>query len=137
MARLQYALLAEFAKVDAGGLLTVVGAGFDRVAAQALPAHQAIAVGLRALLAQDEAEAPLRVMLRPPEGLTLRFETVLRPAPDARPHGGYIGVAMAINLTVPLMVPGAYHLSIAVDGEEQQELSFEVEVSGPAPQGGA
>lgn len=31
MASLDYALLAEYARVDASGLLTVVGGSFDRV----------------------------------------------------------------------------------------------------------
>lgn len=137
LARLQYAVLAEFAKVDAGGLLTIVGAGFDRVMAGSLPSHQPIALALRSLLAEDEPEASVVLTLRPPEGLAFRFATALRPAEDARFHQGYVGVATAINLTVPLMVPGVYHLSVAVNDEEQQELSFEVEVSGPAQQGGA
>lgn len=137
MARLQYALLAEYAKVDAGGLLTVVGAGFDRVVAQRLPSHQTIGVALRAQLAEDDTDATAVVTLSPPAGLTLRVEMPLKRPPNARPIAGYVGVALATNFTVPLVAAGVYHCSIGLADGEQQDLSFEVEVSGAAQQGGA
>lgn len=75
LARLQYALLAEYARVDAAGLLTVVGAGFDHVGVQSLPAYQSMGLALRLLLPEGQEQANVGIGLRPPEGVQLRFES--------------------------------------------------------------
>jgi len=128
---LQYAILGEFARVGPDGLATIVGAGFDRISVPALPAQHLIGFALRVLLEQNEKDATVAVTLRPPSGYQLGFESSLTVAPDARPYQGHFGVPLAVNLTAPLTVEGLYRLSVAVNGEEQQELTFEVEVQQP------
>ncbi|MBS2964908.1 hypothetical protein KGA66_17765 [Actinocrinis puniceicyclus] len=135
LARLQYALLAEFARVDAGGLLTVVGAGFDRVVVPTLPSQQSVGLALRLLVPEGQAESVATLLFRPPEGPHLRVESLLPTPPDAKPHLGLIGVPLAINLTVPLIAAGVYRWSIAIDGEEEHAITFEVEEQESPQQG--
>ncbi|AWK10951.1 hypothetical protein SSP531S_29430 [Streptomyces spongiicola] len=134
MARLQYVVLAEYARVDAGGLLTVAGAGFDRIVVNALPGQVPLACAMRVLLAEPEKDARLAVALRPPSGVGLRLETVLTPPPEAKSHEGLIGVAFAATFGLPVSSPGTYVLEVSVDDAPAERISFEVEVQRPPGQ---
>lgn len=137
MARLQYVLLAEYARVDASGLLTIVGAGFDRIAVNALPSQIPLACAMRVLLTESEKDARLSVSLRPPSGVGLRMETVLAAPIDARPHKGLVGVAFAATFGLPVSSPGTYTFEVSVNDEQADDISFEVEVQRPPEQADA
>lgn len=126
MARLQYFLLAEYARVDAGGLLTVVGAGFDRIAVDALPGQLRLGCAARVLLEEHEQEAQLRVTVRPPQGVGLSIESALHPPSDAKPHEGMVGVLFAATFGMPVVAEGLYTFE-AVVGEDRQQMSFTLE----------
>lgn len=57
MATLDYALLAEYARIDPAGLVTIVGGSFDRVQASSSRGSQQTYVVMRVLLDESEEEA--------------------------------------------------------------------------------
>ncbi|WP_156721340.1 DUF6941 family protein [Streptomyces apocyni] len=137
MARLQYFLLAEYARVDAGGLLTVVGAGFDRVAVDALPGQLSLGCAARVLLDEGESEAQLSVAVRPPQGRGLAIASTVRPPVDAKPHLGHVGVIFAATFGLPVVAEGLYTFEVTVNGEERQDASFTVELQSATGQADA
>jgi len=134
LARLDYALLAEFARVDHGGLLTVVGGGFTQVNVTSLPAQRQLYVAMRLLLAANEDGAEVTFTVRPPDG---RYKinlagAVERPV-NASAIKGEIGVMLATGVGVPLPVDGRYEVQITVNGESSSQLPFVVHVLSTLP----
>ncbi|MET7287577.1 hypothetical protein [Streptomyces sp. NPDC005573] len=134
MARLQYVVLAEYARVDAGGLLTIAGAGFDRISVNTLPSQIPLACAMRVLLPESEKDARLSVALRPPSGVGLRMESVLTPPAEAKPHDGVVGVAFAATFGLPVSSTGTYVFEVSVNDAPAERISFEVEVPQPPGQ---
>lgn len=127
MADLDYAFLADFAKVEANGTLTSVGASFTFLEAAQLPAAHRLSVAgrVRALV----GETPdLRVDVRGPDDLfRLGVNGPLTHSVNARPYAeGRIGILFALDLQVPLPAAGLYSVGIEVDGTEVRRLAFEV-----------
>jgi transposase len=60
VATLDYALLAEYARIDPAGLVTIVGGSFDRVQATSISGAQQTYVVMRVLLDESEEAAPCR-----------------------------------------------------------------------------
>jgi hypothetical protein len=137
MARLQYVLLAEYARVDAGGLLTIAGAGFDHIVVPAIPGSVAMACALRVLLREDEKSTRLAITIRPPQGPGLALESVVSAPEEAKAHQGEVGVAFAATFGLPITAAGIYSFSVSVDGVESERLSFEAEVQSPPEQADA
>ncbi|MGI9002155.1 MAG: DUF6941 family protein [Pseudonocardia sp.] len=132
MASLDYALLAEYARVDASGLLTVVGGSFDRVTASGPNAGQQLYVALRVLLDHDEDRVPLEVRVSSPGGeYELGMSAVAEPNRSAEPVDGRFNIMMALGVVAPLPVAGRYAVRVSLDGKLERELPFVVELSEP------
>lgn len=133
MATLDYALLAEFARVDAAGLLTVVGASFDRLQAPGPGTGQQMAVVLRVLLDEDEPAADFQVNIEPPNfQFTISFTGTAERNDLAVPVDGHIAVSLALDVTVPLLAAGRYVVSVSLGETVVKRLPFVVEFP-PAP----
>ncbi|MCW2738859.1 hypothetical protein [Nocardioides sp.] len=126
MTELDYAYLAEYAKVSEG-LLTAVGASYTVVQAKELgrPFNLAVAGRIRAF----EGESPtLGVEVFAPEeryqvGLAAQLSSA-----GARPYGdGQVGILFALTLPIPLIDVGIYSVSLKLNDAECRVLRFEVE----------
>ncbi|MDP9904546.1 DUF6941 family protein [Arthrobacter bambusae] len=125
MAELDYAFLAEFAKVE-NNQLTVVGASYTHVYTGSLPANHILYVAGRVRSTEGEEPPVLGIKFRSPaEGLEIGVDSSLT-AEEARPYAGKIGLTFAVGLGVPLMTEGLYEVYVELDGVEVRRLAFDL-----------
>lgn len=130
---LDYAYLAEYAKVD-GGKLTVVDASFTHVTGTTLPGVFSFAVAGRVRVPAGFREIVLNFEFANPNRQTvLKFDAPLSADPAERPYKDRVGRLFALNLGLPIAEPGLCVVTIGIDDQEVRTLAFEVE---PAPQAG-
>lgn len=128
MAELDYAFLADFAKVEPNGTLTTVGASFTFVTTRQLPAAHRMAVAGRVRGLVGEEPIPFRIEIVGPDGsFRIGAESELTPGPTARPYGeGFLGHLFALDLAIPLPQVGLYVVNVSVSGEHARTLAFDV-----------
>ena len=129
MATLDYALLAEYARVDASGLITIVGGSFDRIEAATGPeAIYHIYVALRVLVEESEAAnlVPVEVRVLSPGDYQMAVSTRVQPSPSAESFDGRYSIMLAIGLNLPLPVAGRYVVQVSIDGGVARDLPFNV-----------
>lgn len=132
MADLDYAFIADFAKVESNGTLTAVGASWTHLRARSIPSSHRMAVAGRVRARVDEGPVTIRIDLAGPEGsFRLAADAPLQPVLGVQSYGdGYIGLLFALDVQVPLPKHGLYTIMISVNGEESRRLAFDVV---PAP----
>ena len=128
MAELDYAFLADFARVDPNGTLTAIGASWTFVHAVLLPSVHRMAVAGRIRAKKEAGPVVIRVAIHGPgDAFTLAADSEIAASPATRPYGsGLVGHLFAWNLEVPLPNEGVYSIYIDVDGERARRLAFEV-----------
>ncbi len=122
VATLDYALLAEYARIDPAGLVTIVGGSFDRVQTTSTSGVQQTYVVMRVLLDESEEAASFEVSVEPPNmayAMQLAGTAVRNPA--AVPVDGRIGVTLTIGLMVPIVVAGRYVVRVSLEGQPVKE----------------
>lgn len=125
MAELDYAFLAEFAKVE-NNQLTVVGASYTHVFAPTLPANHILYVAGRVRSLEGDEPPTIAIRFRSPaEGFEIGVDSSLEVV-DARPYDGKIGLTFAIGLGVPLMAEGLYEVLVELDGVQVRRLAFDL-----------
>ena len=132
MASLDFALLAEYARVDQAGLITIVGGGFDRVRVPDQGGVQQVFVAMRIVLEEHEADVPFEVKAQSPEN---RYEIgvagTTHRARGVQPADGKINFIAAVGLAVPIQMVGRYQVQIVLAGEVVRHLPFVVELTQP------
>lgn len=141
MPELDYLVLADGATQRPDGKIDLYGAGFDNIAAPAVPArHPQLSIVLRILISVHEAESAHRLdlILMSEDGPEIaRAQAVFDPiADEAREQvasGDRIGIGAVVNLA-GLIFPayGRYHLAALWDGTELRQ-PIRLKVS-PLPQ---
>lgn len=128
MAELDYAFLADFAKVEPNGTLTAVGASWTHLVSPELPAAHRMAVAGRIRAEIDEGAVGLRIDVHGPDGVfKLAAGSELVPGVASRPYGaGLVGLLFALDLQIPLPIAGMYTIYIEINGEQARRLAFEV-----------
>lgn len=130
MAQLDHILLADGATARPDGKIDIFGAAWDTIFANAVPAvHPQIAIALRVLVSQQEAESPHQIDLRlmGPDGPALaRAQANMPPAPAealaAWPPGQRQGFGAIVNFQNTVFPQfGAYHIAILWDGTELRD----------------
>lgn len=129
MATLDYAFLADYAKVDANGTLTAVGASWTNLQTPSLPTQHRMSIAGRVRAKLAEGPVDLRIQIQGPEDVFhLGMDAQLEAGPDARPYGdGNIGHLFAVDMQVPLPKAGLYTVTLSVDGKPVRDLKFDVE----------
>jgi hypothetical protein len=129
VAELDYALLADYARVDADGTLTAIGAHRAVIAVGALPAQQVLAAAGRLWMGRREPAAHLELSARTPEGDvgTIAAWEVL-PGLEQADLPGRVSACFALAVVAPLSSTGAHVLVLSVNGEAVAELPFAVVV---------
>lgn len=127
---LDYAFLAEFAKVEPNGTLTSIGASYTRLAVPQLPSSHQLTVAGRLRAPQSEPDVPLRMVYSEPGDpeSSFRLEAdLVASGRNSAPYGeGWVGVLFVFGTTVPLMKTGLHKLQIEASGEVVRRLYFEV-----------
>jgi len=127
VAKLDYALLAEFAKLDAAGSMNIIGAGFVRIAASAIPAQQLFSVVGRLWCDPADSNIPMRVVFSDRAGqLRIASEGLLSPQPHAATVDGLVSVSFVSTQIVPVPRYGMYDVEVWLGDEMAQALFFEV-----------
>ena len=123
---LDYALLGEWARVNAIGTLTVIDGSFLRVNAP-IGAVVPIAVAGRIRFLEEPYEANVGVQFELPQGLTLSFE-ILATAVEATSYGeGRRHVLFALYTQLPVLSAGRCKVGVFLDGVLARELCFSME----------
>ena len=129
MAELDYAFIADFAKVEPNGTLTVNSASWTSLRTPVLPVARRLAIAGRIRAHVDESPVALQIVFSAPDqAFNIGTEALLSPGPDARPYGdGKIGHLFALDWQVLLPSVGLYTINITINGEHARRLAFDVE----------
>lgn len=133
MAELDYAFLADFARVDPNGTLTAVGASWTQVLTPTVPSTHRMAVAGRVRSRLGAAAVPFTLEVQGPgESFRMQINGELRSDNHAFPYGdGKIGIIFALNLDVPLPTAGLYQVYLSLDEVRVRRLAFDVFVGAP------
>lgn len=130
MAEIDYAFIAEFAKVDpTSGTLTVVGASWTYLTTPQVPCAYALSVAGRIRSSVEEEEVELSVTFAGPEDVVqIESSGNVGPGGTRRPYGdGRLGLLWALNMQVVLPVEGLYTVDVTLPKYSQtRRLAFEV-----------
>lgn len=125
-AELDYAFVAEFAKVDHGAL-TAVGASYTEVLVKELPVGHMLCVAGRIRTQIEDPQPELTVTMTPP-GKKYRLEATgeLPRDENAVPYSDKIGYVFVLTTPLQLDEAGEYVVNISLDGEPVRRLIFTV-----------
>ncbi|WP_037317169.1 DUF6941 family protein [Amycolatopsis orientalis] len=134
MAELDFAMLAEYARVDPAGLLTVAGGAFDQIEAPGPGLVQRMALAFRLTFEPDEASTTLEIKINQPgnDSFALGLSSTVSPQVEGRKIVTKPAVVMAVDMGFPVMAAGRYIVQIIVAGQLVKELPFDVRfINGP------
>lgn len=126
MAELDYAFVAEFAKVESG-TLTAVGASYLEVRPPAFPAQHSFSVAGRIRAPEDTQAIGLVIRINPPPGnMNIVLNGTLTPGAETVKYDGKLAVLFTATASIALAAPGLCEIFIEVDGQQQRRLAFSV-----------
>lgn len=131
MAELDYAYLAEYARVDPPGAITAVGASYTHIFVPTFPGQHLLSVAGRIRTVVGEGSLTLGIAVRFEAAFELKVELPILEADNARPYNDKVGRLFAITTVVPLPGPGLYEVDLSIDGENVRRLAFDAELAGP------
>lgn len=128
MAELDYAFLADYARVESNGTLTAVGASWTHLRPARLPGSHHFYVAGRIRTRLQEPPTDLRIaLIGPLEAYRLETSLPLQADPNATPYGeGWLGHVFAFEVGAPLTAAGMYVVELSIEGETVRRLKFEV-----------
>lgn len=132
MSTIDYAFLADFAKVEPNGTLTVVGASFNFLTVPMVPVNYRLAVAGRVRSRKDDGTIPLRISFSGPnETYNINTDGELTPAEDALTYGdGLLGHLFALDMQLPIPVVGTYTVDVTLPASgASRRLAFEVRLN--------
>lgn len=127
VAELDYAFVADFARVEPNGTLTAISASWTNLTVRSFPVGRRLAIAGRIRGRVDEQPIPVRVMMSRPDGKVIfTFDFTVSPGESAQPYGeGLIGHLFAIDTMMPLTGPGVHSIEVFVDEGLARTLKFE------------
>lgn len=128
MADLDYAFIADFARVDPNGTLTAVGASWTHAWVQDVPAAIRLAVAGRMRLQEAEQAIPMRIEMKNSAGELIvgtDFE-LSRSTNSVAYRDGRVGILFAVNAVVPITEIGLVHIGVFAQDLKLRDLYFEV-----------
>ncbi|MGY4719978.1 hypothetical protein [Naumannella huperziae] len=124
-AQLDYAFVAEWAKLNENSTLTAIGASFLRVSAP-IGATVSFAVAGRIRLRTGVRGATLALEITLPGAGSRKFEMVGAAGPDVEYGGGKSHLMFAMPVSAQIGEYGQAVVTISVDGVRQRELRFDL-----------
>lgn len=129
---LDYAFLAEFARVE-GDSLTSVGASYTRVLVREVPTRHTVYVAGRVRAPQHSEPFTIGVgFKRADQSEHTRLQTTVNPESDGFPYSGKIGLTFAIGFEVDLESTALHEVLIFIDDKQVRRLAFDVVAVGKA-----
>jgi hypothetical protein len=134
MAYVDYALICNAARVDSDGLVSILGAGVDRLISSQLPSNVVLTFVARIVWGEEDLgarhEVQIRVRHEDDEELA-RFDAAPQPAREPG-MADDLPVATVLALPVPLQIRrvGKYYFQLRIAGEVRAEPPLVV-VIGP------
>ena len=126
MAELDYALVAEYAKVDAGKL-NIIGGGYTELTLDGLPHSGVVAVAGRIRAPSDTETITLEVTFEPPGGgANIRVSGIVEANEATHRYKDRIGILFALNQVLTFLEPGLCRIEIVLDGKSVKSLYFDV-----------
>lgn len=126
---LDYAYLAEFAKVD-NNSLTAIGASYTHITTNRLPVRHMLYVAGRVRAAEKAPAFDLAIQFNGPRDTPeLRVTLEAHPAMEARPYDGKVGITFALGMEVPLNYEGLYEVRLFIEEREVRRLAFDVQIT--------
>lgn len=123
---LDYAFLADFARVDPNGTLTVVGASFTMLQVEALPVGHLFSIAGRVRIADGSGPVALTAEVAGPEGSPrIGVQTELRQGDHAVVYQGRVGVVFCLTTIYPIGREGLYTVTLSLEGRPVRHLAFE------------
>ncbi len=129
MAELDFATLAEFAKVDSGGL-TIIGAAAAAVDGTLLPTQTVMFVAGRFWFNPDDHPLQLSVVARDPaRSYEVSVDGVIEPNVASTLVAGRYSVAFVAVLTIPILTLGWHSIDLRGAGDLIKAMGFEVRLN--------
>ncbi|WP_131810493.1 DUF6941 family protein [Mycolicibacter sinensis] len=125
MAELDYAFIAEYAKVEAGKL-TAVGASYLSIRPPTLPASHFLSVAGRIRAPEGTESVGLTIRINPPSNLNIVIDGTVNVDADVPRYDGKIAVLFAAATSIPLTAGGLCEVFIDIDGVQERRLAFDV-----------
>jgi Family of unknown function (DUF6941) len=125
MAELDYAFIAEYAKVEAGKL-TAVGASYADIHPPALPAQHILFIAGRLRGPEDTESIALKIRIDPPGDMNIVLDGTVTVGQELPRYDGKVGVLFAASAAVPLIRAGLCEIFVGVDGHEERRLAFAI-----------
>ncbi|MDY5786073.1 DUF6941 family protein [Corynebacterium sp.] len=125
-AELDYAFLAEFAKID-NGTLNVIGASFTQVDATSFPSMLELSIAGRVRRLEDD-EPPLlsiRFFEDQDDSELVSMEGILEDEENAVRYAGKIASVFVLRGPLCLTKAGLYKCEISLNGKVVRTLAFE------------
>ena len=127
MAELDYAFLAEYAKVE-DGKLTAIGASYTHVRFNQIPASHFLAVAGRIRITINENPNLAVRVTSPQDKFEIKLDVPIQDLSLVRTYNGYAGILFAVNGPIPVFEPGLYEVKIELNGLVVRTLKFEAEI---------
>lgn len=126
MPELDFMVIADFVRQD-GGVLQMVGAGFNTIFAPVVPSTRLVGIGLRLTLtaAETRHEHPIELIFQNPDGVRLaqiNAKIPAQPGPPQQRPGMPLGAIMAFNVMLPLPAHGDYSIELLVHGNHVKTI---------------
>lgn len=132
MAEIDYAFVADYARVEENGTLTTVGASYMFLGVERFPAPHRLYIAGRVRGREDEEPPVMSVTVTGPGDPPFKVSTTaqLQRSTNARPYGdGKLGYLFAMEASIVLAAPGLCEVIITLpDYDEERRLAFEAEV---------
>jgi hypothetical protein len=126
MAELDYAFIAEFAKVEAGKL-TAVGASYVDVRPPTLPAPHLLSVAGRVRAPEDTEAIGLTIRINPPGNMNVVIDgSLVTTGPEIVRYDGKLAVLFAASASIMLTTEGLCEIFVDVDKVQQRRLAFRI-----------
>ena len=126
MAELDYAFIAEFAKVE-NGKLTAVGASYLDVQPPIFPAAHSFSVAGRIRAPEGTDAIALRIRIIPPgNAMNIVLNWSINPGPETEPYDGKIGFLFAVQAAIALVAEGLCEIFVDIDTVQQRRLAFRI-----------
>lgn len=127
---MDYAYLADYAKVHPDGLLTAVGASYTLVMTSQLPiAHRVFVAGRVRMEAAAERRVSMSVQVAGPEENSpeIRVDFDVNGA-HAKPYDDRVGAMFVVETLYPIVSPGLHTVTVCIEEQCVRTLAFTVEL---------
>lgn len=133
MARMDWALLAESAKLDAGGTVSMLGGSFTRLLVPNTPTQVPVSIVGRVLMEGQTRSARLRVLVAgPDDSFKISVDSEVAPPTDAPIPGIPPATLIVLSTLLPVPQAGEYKIEVQVEDDDPLTLKFVVVVQEPS-----